>query len=295
MSQGRESDSPRTLADVSHLFFSGTEAARAPEGGAKAGASKTAPESPARGQSEAWPKTKLFVVTGGAGGPGKSTLALSMAHAMQLRGRAALFDADPALPNARFYAGLPSWNYLSGVTGEGEPAPTVAAGCGVLVADCSTGRARVKDLLTDGNAVCVDGPGAAREPVKYVVVDLPADRAGWIGELASRVEACIVVARAGRAGFEEAFGALAALSRRAGLDGAGLIVNMVSDPDYGPSFHAKLAEASERLLSMRLRYIGAVAFEPGLGSLQRERGSILGVGPDSAFALMLRQAVAKIA
>jgi MinD-like ATPase involved in chromosome partitioning or flagellar assembly len=294
MSDGAGIKTPKTLADVSHLFFSDVEERRGdtvppgdrpPEGSVPGGDTSAARE-PGR-----WSPTRTVLVTGGASSPGKSTIAANLATALTTRGTVALFDADPRIPNARFYLGLPSWHYLSPLTDEPSPAPVTVTESGLVVADWAAGDPPV-DGLNAGRLVYLDVEGAGRCGLDYAVVDAPMSRIEWISEIARSVGRFVVVAGPGLSGFEQAFGALGQLKRRAGVTGAGLVVNMVPHLNYASSFHAKLAAVALRLLSVELLYLGGVVFEPGLGAEQREHGAIVRSRPDAAVALLMREAAA---
>jgi MinD-like ATPase involved in chromosome partitioning or flagellar assembly len=287
MTDGAGIKTPKTLADVSHLFFSNVE-----EEGGEAVLAGEAPEGDARTSRAAadrgrWRRTRTFVVTGGPQSPGKSTVAVNVATALTARGCVALFDADPKVPNARFYLGLPSWHYLSPLTGDGTPAPNTVTDSGLIVADWACGEAP-GDGLGPGGTVYVDVEGVGRCGLDFAVVDAPISRVDWMSEIAGRVDHFLVVARPGLAGFEEAFGVLALLSRRVGVRQVFTTVNMVSDLGYAASFHAKLSTAAERLLSMEAVLLGTVVYQAGLGTEQREHGAIVESRPDAAAALLLR-------
>jgi flagellar biosynthesis protein FlhG len=317
MDQDAANRSPKTLADVSHLFFSraeetsdeGTDEASAPPAGAcgpapeilaSAAASPEphaacgpAPEILAADGPPAGPEpsgdTKIFVVTGGEDHPGKSTIAANLANALLRFGRVSLHDADPRIPNARFYLGLPSWNYLSPMTGAGEPAPNTATESGLVVVDWVFASEETLAGLGSGDVVYLDAPGVGRRPVDSLVVDLPVKRLHLLRGLEGRAVSHIVVARPGRRGFENAFAALKAICRVGAPPRVALVVNRVPDHDYAARFHAKTALAAERLLSMKTEFLGAVTVEAGLAGEERERGVITAAKPDSPTALSLRQ------
>jgi MinD-like ATPase involved in chromosome partitioning or flagellar assembly len=301
MSQGAGSRSPKTLADVSHLFFSVTGGRQGashvdPAAGAGAGASVSSEDAgrPLGRDPGRWRRTRVVVVTGGYGAPGKSTIAINLAHALMQRGRVGIFDADPRIPNARFYLGFPSWHYLSPLTGEGKEAPTTLTDSGLVVADWSVGSGDPAQLLGVGDVVYVDIPDAGRHPLDYVVIDLAPSRIPWIRPVAPRVDQFILVARPEWDGFEEAFGVLSALGTELGAADVGVVVNRVRESGYATAFHDKLATAGERLLSLKTRLLGGVVFEPNLGSEQRERGAIVRARPDAVSALLLREIAANI-
>lgn len=293
MSDGTGIKAPKTLADVSHLFFSNAEG----EEGGEAQSARRAPgdvtlaeaTGAATGRDQGrWRRTRTFVVTGGARSPGKSTVALNLATALTSKGCVALFDADPRIPNARFYLGLPSWHYLSPLTGDGTPAPNTVTDSGLIVADWTCGDASGDKPGRGEPVVYVDVEGVGRCGLDFAVIDAPISRVGWMSEIAGRVDRFLVVARPGLEGFEEAFGVLALLARHVGVRQAFTAVNMVPDLEYAASFHAKLSAAAERLLSMESVLVGAVVHEAGLGAEQREHGAIVESRPDAASALLLR-------
>lgn len=307
MDQDAANRPPKTLADVSHLFFSRAEEtaddATDEASGPRAGAGATAPEPVANDGSTPAPAanggpstdaerpggTRIFVVTGGDDHPGKSTIAANLSHALLRFGRVSLHDADPRIPNTRFYLGLPSWNYLSPLTGAGEPAPNIATESGLVVVDWVFASEETLAGLGSGEVVYLDAPGVGRRPVDSMVVDLPLKRLHLLRGLEGRPVSHIVVARPGRSGFENAFAALKAICRSEAPPSAALVVNRAPDHDYASRFHAKTALATERLLSMRTEFLGAVTVEAGLAGEQRERGIITAAKPDSPTALSLRQ------
>lgn len=310
--------SPRTLADVSHLFFSNVdesaedslesgdaervpgasdaEVAPAGAGSGRGGVEPGTPISTGPGREDLepatprWDRTRVFAITGGEDSPGKSTVAVNFAHALMPFGRVALFDADPRVPNARFFAGLPSWHYLSRLTGDGTPAPNLVTDSGLVVVDWSTGDEAAAAVLGSGGVVHVDVPGAGRQPLDIAVVDVPASRTRLMERLAGLGPVIVLVSGPGRAGFISAVAALSAAARSSAIGAVALVVNRAPGGDYARRFHAKIAAASERLLSVSTNYLGNVPVEPGLGGIQRDRGAVVASLPDSMVALALREA-----
>lgn len=278
MSDNGGNRSPKSLSDVSHLFFSKVEGAGEPVGSGKP-AEPRAVEREVGASSERGHATTV-VVTGWSGGPGKSSVALNVASALSSRGRVGLFDADRSVPNARFYAGLPSSDYLSPLTGA-LPANGHETDFGVRVLDWSGGSPSPEDV--EGGEASFD----------YRVVDAHVERLHELrAGLAGRT-IFIVVAGPGWSGFEGAYAALAMLRRSLGVEEAGLIVNRIPGQDYAARFHSKMRTAAERLLSMELHFLGGVVAEEGMGAKQRERGPLVRSRPDSPAALSLREAATR--
>jgi len=293
MSEGSSNRAPKTLADVSHLFFSGT----AP--GSSTGSDTSAVQTSetmvdsgdgprATERAEPLHVTRVFVVTGGDAAPGKSTVAVNVAQALLAHGRVGLYDADPSIPNARFYLGLPSWHYLSPLTGDGTRAPNVLTDSGLVVVD---GPPETSLAVDEGSGFGVYAalPDGGEHPLDYAVVDAPLGKAPCLLDGRSPGVHFMVVAGPGRAGFIEAYAALARLSREGGARCAGLVVNRAPSTSYARAFYAKMRLATQRLLSMDLRFLGGVVREPSLGALQRERGVMVKSRPDATSALLLRE------
>ncbi len=234
-------------------------------------------------------------MTGGGGAPGKSTVAVNLAQGLLPWGQVALIDADPRLPNARFYLGLPSWNYLSPVTGNGRPAPTTLMESGLVVADSAHAARDLSALASTAGVVHLDVGEAGRQRFDYVVVDLPADRIGLLQDSALRAGRFVVVAEAGWEGFRAAFGTASRLSTALGVRGVDLIVNRAPDDTYAGAFQRKFSMATRDLLSVESRLLAGVGCYPGLGCEQRERGPLVRSRPDATLALAFRNAASAIA
>ena len=282
---------PKTLAEVSHLFFSNVEERRGSDGPSQASEGPARPSlgrEPSGVAVERARGTKYFVVTGGGGRPGKSTVAVNLASAFLTRGRAVLIDADPRLPNARFFLGLPSWHYLSPVTGNGAPAPNLAVDSGLVVVDRSA-RGTTLDPDGSGEMMSIAVEGRGRQSADYAVFDLPIDRLRSCESITNRGAHFLVVCRPGWGGFVEAVGTLSVLRKQLGATRAGIVVNRAPDFEHATALHAKIGDAAQRLLSMETRLMGGVVFEPSLGSEQRERGAIVHSRPTAVSALSLRE------
>ncbi len=300
MSDGAGNSSPKTLADVSHLFFSANEetSETAPGGSVVSPPEATESNGPTDnggfGEDPGrWHRTNLICVTGSDDRPGKSTVAINLSHSLLTRGYAGFVDAYPSLPNGRFYPGLPSWQSLSPVTSEGHPAPITVLDSGLVVLDWAAGAQGAHELLGSGAVVYVDIEDAGRVPLHHLVIDLPLSRARRARSIVDRVALFVVVSAGGRASFEEAYGVLAALNREVGVREVGLVVNRAGNLDEAADFHEKLELAANRLLSMKLSFLGGVSFRPNLGSEQRERGAIVEARPNAVIALELMEVAAR--
>ncbi|MBD3368332.1 MAG: hypothetical protein GF405_09225 [Candidatus Eisenbacteria bacterium] len=312
MSGQQDDRTPKTLADVSHLFFSRSDASEqgdersradatvcaagpAGQAGDAAGEASATGSVPVPSTSRAdqghWNRTVVVPVTGG-GRPGASTIAVNLAHALLPWGRVALFDADGRLPNARFYLGLSSAHYLGHLTGA-EPAPTTIVEGGLLVGDWVSGHAGPDDGSLSGEALYVDVADAGRRAIDLAVVDVAPDRLEILRPIAQLVAAPVLVAEPSFDGFVGAYAAASAL-RSAGMFDLELVVNGIEAPEEGQRFSAKMREAGRRLLDMEIRFAGAVRREPRLGSRQRERGPVVRSEPDSVAALSLREVAANV-
>lgn len=284
MSEDAGGSSPKTLADVSHLFFSSVE--KSGDEAADAPAKTDVVDTQTRGRAS---RTRFVVVTGGDGGPGKSTVAVNVAQALSSFGRVGVFDADPRIPNARFYLGLPSWHYLTPLTGGGEAAPNAATDSGVVVVDWSLGEKRAAEMLEAGDPLCAAARDFGSEPVDFAVVDAPVTRAALLEMVGRREPLYIVVSDTGRRGFEWAFAALKRLRRATGASEVSLVVNRAPDEAYAEAFHAKTAAVAKRLLSVDVDLLGGIPSEPGLAAEQRERGPVVVSRPGSVVAASLRE------
>ena len=283
MSGGSGIKAPKTLADVSHLFFSSLEDRGKEERPPRARTGSSDPS----GDGGRGP-TRCFAVTGDGFSPGKSTIAVNLALALSAHGQVGLFDADPHIPNARFYLGFPSWHYLSPLTGDGRAAPSTLVDSGLVVVDWTAPEPGSVGRVSSARFSVRVAESGTHE-LDYAVIDVPVSRLDVVRGSGFVPATWIVVAQPGRSGFQGSFAVLSRLAKGYGLREAGLVVNRVPRLSYAEAFHAKIRLAAERLLSMKVGFLGGLIVEPHLGSEQRERGVLVRSRPDAAAALLLRQ------
>ena len=230
---------------------------------------------------------RVTAVASGKGGVGKTWLAITLAHAMALRGRhVVLVDADLGLANADVQLGLsPELDLgavLAGrVTAEAAVIPHAA---GFALLPGRSGAAALASL--DGTALdaALALPRRLAERFEEVVVDIGAGIGAAQRRLLASADLPLVVATDEPTSLTDAYAVVKLLARDAPGRAAQLVVNMAANQLGGARVHAALEAASLRFLGRGLDCAGAVRRDAKVAEAIRAQVPLLTRHPASPAA-----------
>ncbi len=212
--------------------------------------------------------TRMIAVASGKGGVGKTWFAVTLAHALALRGRRVLlFDGDLGLANVDVQLGLaPRHDLGAVVAGRASLAAAITAHpCGFAVLAGSSGSGALSALEPDALERLLEALRALAAGYDDVVLDLGAGLDRSVRRMAVFADVLLVLATDEPTSLTDAYAVLKLHAADHGSLGHGdgpavrVVVNQAASPAAGQRTFATLAGACAKLLGAAPAWCGATS------------------------------------
>jgi flagellar biosynthesis protein FlhG len=220
------------------------------------------------------PPARIWAVTSGKGGVGKTTMSIQLALAAARRGRRVLvIDADLGLGNVRVQCGLPGGCSLAEVLmGSARLTDAVQPGPGgIRVVGNASGEARIADLSP--SHVRALAPALRRPELEadLILLDTGAGIAGQVLSFLHLADEVLVVTTPDLSAMLDAYGVMKAAHQAGVTAPFHILVNQVEAEDDAAQVFDRIRVCAERYLNNRPTYMGALPRDPALSRAGRNR------------------------
>lgn len=242
-------------------------------------------------------KTFSLAVTSGKGGVGKTNIALNLGFALQQLGHSlVLLDADLGLANLDVLLGISPDKNLQDLIA-GEDASNVAV---PLVEDqfiflpSASGVAELVEMDEDIQGVLLDKLDGLFQQYDFLLLDLGAGINPTVLSFAAMPQERIVVITPEPTSLTDSYALIKVLFTQHQVKNFHIIVNQAeSDPEARAAFD-RLAQASERFLSLPLNLLGMIHKDPMVTESVRHQVPLLKFAPDCQAAKDIQKIAGKI-
>lgn len=240
---------------------------------------------------------RVFSITSGKGGVGKTNMTGNLALSFSKMGKKVLiFDADFGLANIDIIFGIhPEYNIghvLSGEKDLSEVIVEVAGGIGIIPA--VSGENSMTELQDGQKLSLLSEFEALNDIFDVVLIDTAAGISSNVIYFNLAAEECIVIATGEPTSITDAYGIIKVLNQK-GAKRFKLLVNMVKDADEAKTVYFTLSQAADRFLSgVVLEYLGYIPFDSKLRSSVIERTPLMVKYPDSAAGRSITKLAKKL-
>ncbi|MGQ9688173.1 MAG: MinD/ParA family protein [Desulfobaccales bacterium] len=229
-------------------------------------------------------EAKIWCITSGKGGVGKTSLAVNLAFALaQQQKRILLVDGDLGLANVDVLLGLEVGTTVREILDQGaDPQETVIMvhpSLGVLPA--SSGVPEMANLGPEDQAVLAEVLRAVAAPFDYVLVDTAAGLGPavlWFNTLANF---SLVVVTPDPTSITDAYALIKVLVQSYGYRRFLIILNGTRGEEEARQTFDTLAQAAARFLNLTLDYLGVVPADPAVRQALRAQAPFLVHFPQS--------------
>jgi flagellar biosynthesis protein FlhG len=235
------------------------------------------------------PTGRVFAVTSGKGGVGKTSASINLAIALAARGmRVVVLDADLGLANVEVLMGLNSFfNLQHVIDGEKTMMEILVKGPGGIgIVPGTSGLAKLADLGPAARQNVLNGLRDLQEQNDFVIIDTMAGIGQNAVRFAAAADEVLIVTTPEPSAIVDAYATIKTIYAIRESAVFRLIVNMVANEQQGVAVAQNLARVSEKYLGLKL---------PALGNIPRDPHVSQGVMQTQPFTLAFPHAPATIA
>lgn len=235
---------------------------------------------------------KVIAVTGGKGGVGKTSVAVSLATALAAGGqRVMLLDGDLGLANVDVFLGLtPRYTMAQVLSGERRLEEVVLdTPQGFKVVPGASGVAALATLGAAEHLGIVQGFSSLATGLDVLIVDTAAGIAHGVLQFSQAAQQVLLVVCDEPASLTDAYALVKVLSRNHGVRSFRVLANRIRGADGGESLYRNLERVTTRFLDVTLEFAGTIPEDPWLPRANREQRTVLEVAPGSPAAIAFKK------
>jgi flagellar biosynthesis protein FlhG len=241
---------------------------------------------------------RVFSITSGKGGVGKTNLVANLALAFRNLGkRVLIFDGDLGLANIDIVFGVhPQYNINHVVSGEKELSEVITEiRDGISIIPALSGDESMSELSESQKLSLLSEFETLEDLFDVVLVDTAAGISTNVIYFNLAAEECIVVVTGEPTSITDAYGIIKVLYGH-GAKRFKILVNMVSGSDEAKVVYYTLSKAAERFLKGAItEYMGFIPADPKVRDSVIARVPLLEKFPESPSAKAVTQLAAKLA
>ncbi|MBF0118080.1 MAG: MinD/ParA family protein [Desulfobacterales bacterium] len=249
--------------------------------------------SPQKTKSKGKEPPRVFSITSGKGGVGKTNIAGNLAVAFTELGKnVVIFDADLGLANIDIIFNVhPPYNISNVISGEKKLAEImVEVTPGIRIIPAGSGFANLT-YLTDGQKLNLltefDEIG---DKIDIFIIDTGAGISSNVLYFNLAADDCILIATPEPTSITDAYAMTKVMSQQHNTKHFKLLVNMVENVEEAKKVYKNLVNAADKFLhDVVIEYLGYIPYDNSLKMSVRNRTPVMKMYPDSASSKSIKK------
>ncbi len=237
-------------------------------------------------------RARVFAITSGKGGVGKTNLSVNLAIAMARLGRrVVLIDVDIGLANADVLLNVNPRFHLGHVLG-GEVAPLDAllrTDSGVWILPGSNGTVTFSDLEDYERRFLIESFRQFEEYADYILIDTGAGISSNVVQFARSADEIIVVTTPEPTAITDGYAMIKTVSREKGAGRIRLVVNQAADRIEAGRVSERIRMVSKRFLGVDVDNLGHILTDDRVRKCVRRRRPFVQECPRAPASIGVRQ------
>ncbi len=241
---------------------------------------------------------RVISITSGKGGVGKTNTSVNLGLALAALGkRVLLLDGDLGLANINIILGFePTRTLAEVIAGKCDLQDVIVQhDLGLDIIPASSGLPEVTNLSEAERMALVEAFDELADNYDYVLVDTAAGIGDNVLYFNVAAEQILVVVTPEPTSITDAYALIKVLSSRSGRNEFGILINRAPEGTDGRAAFAQLAAATDRFLTVKLSFLGAISEDESVVGSVVQRKPYLQVFPSSKAARDVTKLAKRIA
>ncbi|OAG28650.1 MinD/ParA family protein [Thermodesulfatator autotrophicus] len=241
---------------------------------------------------------KVFAISSGKGGVGKTTFALNVSCALSGRNDVLLFDADLGLANVDVLLGLsPKFHIGDVLAGRCQLEEIVLIGPrGLKILPASSGLVKLTSLSESQKLVLLEAFDRLTAGLEYVFLDTAAGISENVLYFNLASQERILICTPEPTALTDVYALIKVLFKRYRIKRFHLVVNMIRRPSQAFEIYRQLLRVVEKFLgSISLNLLGGIPVDRRVSEAIRAQVPLLELFPDSPASKAIREIALEIA
>ncbi|RMF88777.1 MAG: MinD/ParA family protein [Nitrospinota bacterium] len=235
---------------------------------------------------------KVFSITSGKGGVGKTHIVVNLAFALRRLGaRVMIFDADLGLANVDVLLGLtPQCNIQHVLDGQKSLEEILIEGPeGIIILPASSGVQDLVDLSESQQLQLLAELDSLERDIDILLVDTGAGISSNVMYFNVAAQEIIVVVTPEPTSITDAYALMKVLATKYAEKHFKVLLNAVSDAVEAKEVFRRLSLVAERFLDISIDYLGFIVYDPAFSKAVRRQKALLDLYPHSAAGRCFQQ------
>ncbi len=241
--------------------------------------------------------TRVYSITSGKGGVGKTAVVANMAVAMAKMGKEVLIlDADLGLANIDVVFGLaPRYNLNHFFAGDQELSEILVDGpYGIKILPAGSGVQNFTRLDSSQKLKLLDGLDAMHNRFDFVLIDTEAGISENVTYFNTAAQEILVVTTPDPTAITDAYALMKLLSTKYHEKSFNLVVNQIQNENEALDVYRKLTMVSNRYLDISIDFLGSIPNDKQMTEAIRKQRVMVDLFPKSTIAHSFGQLAATI-
>ncbi len=247
--------------------------------------------SEATGKEDKTQKARVFSITSGKGGVGKTSIAINLAFALkQLNKNTLIIDADLGLANVDILLGLiPKWTLQNIVNQEVQILEAIIKSPdGLSILPSGSGIEELTHLDLQQKLYLKSQFDLLDRQFEFILIDTAAGISSNVMTFNQMAQEVIVVLSPDPTSLADAYATIKILSQRYAVEKFLIITNNVKNNRVGQELYKKLEKICWRFLKLPLQHLGCLWTDPKLSQASQNQQIVMKHYPKTTISKQLR-------